>query len=392
MKVLLAMSGGVDSSVAAALLQQAGHEVVGCFMRLGSPGEALETPVAEDAPTCRLDASASPNTAKAARIGHQGCCSINDAADARLVSAKLGVPFYVVNFRNDFGRIISYFESEYHAGRTPNPCVRCNDWLKFGKLRQYAEQLGCDAVATGHYARVAQTEQGPRIRRGLDRAKDQSYVLFGIGPQALARMMLPIGEMEKPAVRELARAFGLPVFDKPDSQEICFVPDDYADFLERRAPERFTEGAIVDESGRELGRHEGHQRFTVGQRKGLRVPASIPLYVLRKDPVRNEVVVGPRASLEVSGVEATDVTWYSDASTREAGEEITCTAQVRAHGVPIPARARWNDGILRVQFDRPESGVAPGQAVVCYDDQERILGGGWIRATLDQGDRGIVPA
>ncbi len=363
------MSGGVDSSVAAALLQRDGHEVVGCFMRLGSPGEELEVPI--DGGSCGVGA---------ARIGHQGCCSINDAADARLVAARLGIPFYVVNFRNDFGRIISYFEEEYHAGRTPNPCVRCNDWLKFGKLRQYAEQLGCDAVATGHYAQVARTADGPRIERGLDRAKDQSYVLFGIGREALARMMLPIGAMEKPRVRELAREFGLPVSDKPDSQEICFVPDDYAAFLERRAPGRFAEGAIVDEAGRELGRHGGHQHFTVGQRKGIRVPATIPLYVLRKDPTANTVVVGPRESLDVAAIEATDTAWY--AAPGADGTEVECTAQVRAHGTPIPARARLVDGVLSVAFARPEAGVAPGQAVVCYDRDERILGGGWIRATF----------
>jgi len=372
-KILLAMSGGVDSSVAAALLQRDGHEVIGCFMRLGSPGDELEMPREEPkgdtGGVCRTSVPGS------ARIGHQGCCSINDAADARLVAAKLGIPFYVVNFRNDFGRIISYFEEEYHAGRTPNPCVRCNDWLKFGKLRQYAEQLGCDAVATGHYARIASTADGPRIARGLDVAKDQSYVLFGIGREALARMLLPIGGMEKPMVRALARDFVLPVSDKPDSQEICFVPDDYAEFLARRAPERFAEGAIVDETGRELGRHGGHQHFTVGQRKGIRVPASIPLYVLRKDPSRNEVVVGPRTSLEVSEVEATDVTWYASAT------DVACTAQVRAHGAPIPAKAVLSDGMLRVSFERPEPGVAPGQAVVCYDAEERILGGGWIGVT-----------
>jgi tRNA-specific 2-thiouridylase len=339
-------------------------------MRLGSPGEELETPIAaeSDPRACRVGG---------ARIGHQGCCSINDAADARLVAARLGIPFYVVNFRNDFGRIISYFEDEYHAGRTPNPCVRCNDWLKFGKLRQYAEQLGCDCVATGHYSRIAPGADGaPRIARGLDRAKDQSYVLFGVGPAAVARMMLPIGEMEKPAVRELARAFDLPVSEKPDSQEICFVPDDYAAFLERRAPDRFAEGSIVDESGHELGRHAGHQHFTVGQRRGIRVAASIPLYVLRKDPSRNEVVVGPRESLAVREVEAAEIVWYG------GDARAMCTAQVRAHGVPIPARATLDEQTLRVEFERPEMGVAPGQAVVCYDDQERVLGGGWIRRTL----------
>jgi tRNA-specific 2-thiouridylase len=366
------MSGGVDSSVAAVLLQRDGHEVVGCFMRLGSPGEELETPI--DGGTCKVGS---------ARIGHQGCCSINDAADARLVAAKLGIPFYVVNFRNDFGRIISYFEEEYHAGRTPNPCVRCNDWLKFGKLRQYAEQLGCDAVATGHYARIAHASDGARIQRGLDRAKDQSYVLFGVGREAVSRMLLPIGEMDKPAVRGLARAFELPVFDKPDSQEICFVPDDYAGFLARRDPERFTDGAIVDETGRELGRHGGHQHFTVGQRKGIRVPATIPLYVLRKDAERNTVVVGPRSSLEVDGVVARDTVWYAEG---DLPSEVPCTAQVRAHGAPIPARvtARRAEGDVefRVDFDRAEPGVAPGQAVVLYDAEERVLGGGWIHATF----------
>jgi tRNA-specific 2-thiouridylase len=375
------MSGGVDSSVAAALLQREGHEVVGCFMRLGSPGDALETAVRDgDGAECR---------APAARIGHQGCCSINDAADARLVAARLGIPFYVVNFRDDFGRIVRYFEEEYHAGRTPNPCVRCNDWLKFGKLRTYAAQLGCDAVATGHYARIDRSDGTPRIARGLDRAKDQSYVLFGTGPEAVASMLLPIGGMEKPRVRALAAEFGLAVSDKPDSQEICFVPDDYASFLARRAPERFEEGAIVDEAGRVVGRHDGHQRFTVGQRRGIRVPATIPLYVLRKDPARNEVVVGPRASLEVTAVEAGSVTWYGDGpngGTRE-GAPIACTAQVRAHGAPIPARATLTTdaaGVRRlsVAFTVPEAGVAPGQAVVCYDAEERILGGGWIDRTV----------
>ncbi|MBI1303452.1 MAG: tRNA 2-thiouridine(34) synthase MnmA [Phycisphaera sp.] len=361
------MSGGVDSSVAAALLQRDGHEVVGCFMRLGSPGDELETPRADLG-------DARPQ----AKIGHQGCCSINDAADARLVAAKLGIPFYVVNFRNDFGRIIEYFEREYHEGRTPNPCVRCNDWLKYGKLRAYAEQLGCDAVATGHYAQVVATPEGPRVARGVDHAKDQSYVLFGIGPQAIARMLLPIGGFEKPRVRELAREFGLPVSDKPDSQEICFVPDDYASFLERRQPARFESGAIEDESGRVLGTHEGHQRFTVGQRKGLRVPATIPLFVIRKDAARNTVVVGPRESLEVRALEAAEVVWYGAAP--EA--PIACTAQVRAHGAPIPAQVSLSDGVLRVAFDRAEAGVAPGQAIVCYDREDRILGGGWIRATF----------
>ena len=368
------MSGGVDSSVAAALLKRDGHEVIGCFMRLGSPGEELETPI--EGSQCRIGS--------AAKIGHQGCCSINDAADARLVAAKLDVPFYVVNFRNDFGRIISYFEEEYHAGRTPNPCVRCNDWLKFGKLRSYAEQLGCDAVATGHYARVATTESGARIQRGLDAAKDQSYVLFGIGREALATTLLPIGSMEKHAVRALARDFALPVSEKPDSQEICFVPQDYADFLAQRAPERFTPGVVEDESGRVLGQHEGHQRFTIGQRRGIRIAASIPLFVLHKDAARNAIVVGPRESLESHGVSASEVVWYGERDF--ASEGVACHAQVRAHGAPIPATVRHrmeqDSATIEVRFHRGEAGVAPGQAVVCYDHDARILGGGWIHATF----------
>jgi tRNA-uridine 2-sulfurtransferase len=197
------------------------------------------------------------------------------------------------------------------------------------------------------------------------------------------RMLLPIGAMEKPRVRELARELDLPVSDKPDSQEICFVPDDYASFLARRAPTRFAAGAIEDESGRELGRHDGHQHFTVGQRKGIRVPATIPLYVLRKDPTRNAVIVGPRESLDVGGVVAREVVWYPSA---RMDVEVECTAQVRAHGAPIPARAQLDgegsEATLRIQFGRPEAGVAAGQAVVLYDRDERILGGGWISDTF----------
>ncbi|MSR40797.1 MAG: tRNA 2-thiouridine(34) synthase MnmA [Phycisphaerales bacterium] len=370
------MSGGVDSSVAAVLLKQAGHEVVGCFMRLGSPGETLDAPIA--AAAC---------AARPARIGHQGCCSINDSEDARLVAAQLDIPFYVVNFKRDFGRIIAYFADEYDAGRTPNPCVRCNDWLKFGRLREYAAQLGCDAVATGHYAQITTNHSGQsRLTRGVDRAKDQSYVLFGTGKDAVQRMLLPIGGMEKPRVRELAQEHGLRVFDKPDSQEICFVPQDYASFLEGRRATPFAEGAILNEAGEELGRHAGHQRFTIGQRRGISVPTtaavSIPLYVIEKDAHRNTVVVGPREALDVHAVHATDCVWYDSPPT----SWTTVEAQVRAHGRPIPARMRATaEGELEVQFGEAESGVAPGQAVVCYTHgacgEEQIVAGGWIQST-----------
>jgi tRNA-specific 2-thiouridylase len=276
-KVLVAMSGGVDSSVAAALLVRAGFDVVGCFMRLGSPGEALDEPVAAEVCEAR--------PGKRLKIGRQGCCSINDAADARLVAAELGVPLYVCNFKKDFGRIIDYFVDEYAGGRTPNPCVRCNDWLKFGKLHEYAGRLGAAAVASGHYARVEDGPDGARLMRGVDHSKDQSYVLFGVPKAQIGRMMLPIGGFEKPAVREMAARFGLPTFDKPDSQEICFVPDnDYAGLVERRRGDVVRTGAIVDEGGRVLGEHGGQHRFTVGQRKGLGVSADRALYVLRKEP------------------------------------------------------------------------------------------------------------
>ena len=254
-KVLVAMSGGVDSSVAAALLQREGFEVVGCFMRLGSPGETLDELKPCDVP----DDSDHPAPAgRPVKIGHQGCCSINDAADARLVAAEIGVPFYVCNFKKDFGRIIDYFVDEYSMGRTPNPCVRCNDWLKFGKLHQYARQIGADYVASGHYARIERPPDGPaRLLRAVDHSKDQSYVLFGAPRERLNEMLLPIGGLEKPRVRELAASFGLPVFDKPDSQEVCFVPNnDYAGLVEQRIPAARAHGNIVDGSGAVVGRHD----------------------------------------------------------------------------------------------------------------------------------------
>lgn len=381
-KVLLAMSGGVDSSVAAALLQRAGHEVVGCFMRLGSPGEELEGLMDPDAacPTRR------PGLPLAQlKIGHQGCCSINDAADARLVAAKLGIPFYVCNFKKDFGRIVEYFVGEYHAGRTPNPCVRCNDWLKFGKLHDYAMQIDAEFVASGHYARIGRDAAGrATLLRGLDRDKDQSYVLFGARQDRLERMMLPIGELEKPEVRRLAKEFGLPVFDKPDSQEICFVPDnDYAGMIARRDPTSVRPGKIVNTAGEVLGDHLGHQHFTVGQRRGLGIAAPRPLYVVGKDANRNTVIVGEREELLAAGCIATDVNWLAERS----DEWRRCEVAIRYNGDPVPARVRLvgtaesagaaEHTQLEVRFDDPQSAVAPGQAAVCYDG-DVVLGGGWI--------------
>lgn len=382
------MSGGVDSSVAAGILLREGYDVVGCFMRLGSPGEELEgiTPYDEHPEAC---------DAKKIRIGKQGCCSINDAADARLVAAKLGIPFYVCNFKKDFGRIIDYFVSEYNAGRTPNPCVRCNDWLKFGKLHAYARQIDAQYVASGHYARVEHRDNKENgtppngsswvLRRGIDHDKDQSYVLFGAPRERLTEMMLPIGGMKKSEVRAIAKELDLPVFNKPDSQEICFVPDqDYAGLVKRRAPDAVQPGPVVDTSGKVLGEHPGQQHFTIGQRRGVGVALGYPIYVVHKDPKSNTVIVGEREELKSTGLIARETNWLVNLGDAppESGSSgdgwHQCTAKIRYNATPVPARVRiTGTDELEVVFDEPQYAVAPGQAVVCYDD-ELVLGGGWI--------------
>ncbi len=373
-KVLVAMSGGVDSSVAAALLLRDGYEVVGCFMRLGSPGEAFDELTPADGAEC--------NPSRI-RIGHQGCCSINDAADARLVAAKLGVPFYVANFKKDFGRIIDYFVGEYNAGRTPNPCVRCNDWLKFGKLHEYAKQIDADFVASGHYARIdREGSAAPRLLRGIDRDKDQSYVLFGAPRARLNEMLLPIGGYRKSEIRQLARDLDLPVFDKPDSQEICFVPDnDYAGLVKRRTPEAVRAGAILDPEGRAIGEHAGHQHFTIGQRRGVGVALGYPIYVVDRDAQRNTITVGPREMLLAAGCTARECNWLVEAPA--VGQWVRCEAKIRYNSEPVSAQVRrLDDDAIEVRFAEPQFAVAPGQAVVCYsaDEPEVVMGGGWIDA------------
>jgi tRNA-specific 2-thiouridylase len=380
-KVLVAMSGGVDSSVAAALLVRDGYDVVGCFMRLGSPGESLDE-------LQRFDPDGAACDPAKLKIGHQGCCSINDAADARLVAAHLGIPFYVCNFKKDFGRIIDYFVDEYVAGRTPNPCVRCNDWLKFGKLHDYAKQIDAHFVASGHYARV---ERG-RLLRGVDHSKDQSYVLFGAPRERLAEMILPIGGFEKPRVREMAREMGLPVFDKPDSQEICFVPDNnYAGLVERRRPGAMREGAIVDTAGHVVGAHEGQHRFTIGQRRGLSVSLGYPVYVVGKDPESNRVMVGEKSALECAGCTVAEANWLAHPPLMGSWKRVL--AKIRYGAEPVGAAVRVMEdarggthsgrhGTFEVRFDEPQHAVTPGQALVCYDatEPEWLLAGGWIAA------------
>lgn len=354
------MSGGVDSSVAASMLKEAGHEVVGCFMRLGSEDSV------EDGYTC------DPTKV---REGKQGCCSVNDADDARVVSAMLDIPFYVLNFRSDFGRIITYFVDEYNAGRTPNPCVRCNDWLKFGKLMQYADSIDADFVATGHYARVDNSQAVPRLLRGLDNAKDQSYVLFGSTLARLRKMLLPIGEMVKPDVRAYAQQHQLPVFNKPDSQEICFVPDnDYARLVTEKSPETVTPGNILDRQGNVVGDHPGHQHFTIGQRRGLGVALGYPIYVTHRDPVGNTVTVGTKDDLMSRGLIASQTNWLIDPPT----QPLRCQVKIRYNSPPVDAVIQVTaEDQLTVTFDEPVEAVTSGQAVVCYLEQQ-CLGGGWI--------------
>lgn len=395
-KVLVAMSGGVDSSVVAALLKQEGYEVVGCFMRLGSDDSLEAADGYDNMHTAACDTSPGSIALPQVKKHKQGCCSVNDAGDARHVAAILGIPFYVMNFKKDFGRIIDYFVDEYNAGRTPNPCVRCNDWLKFGKLHQYAKSIDCDYVASGHYARIARGQDGhAELRRGLDRGKDQSYVLFGSPRDRLDHMLLPIGEMQKSEVRQVADDFDLPVFNKPDSQEICFVPDnDYAKLVERRTEGGFAPGSIVDTAGNQLGQHTGQQHFTLGQRRGLGIATGSPIYVVDKDPVTNTVTVGGKDDLLAVGCTASQTNWLIDPQDVPVAEGASggwrdCEVKIRYNSPPTPGQVRvTGDDQLEVRFADPVSAVTPGQAVVCYDG-DTVMGGGWIDAvTKSQTDLG----
>ncbi|MEM6314770.1 MAG: tRNA 2-thiouridine(34) synthase MnmA [Planctomycetota bacterium] len=360
-KVVVAMSGGVDSSVAAALLLEQGYDVMGCFMRLGTPPEVAEAQACSTKP------------------GKQGCCSVLDANDARRVAGLLGIPFYVLNFSDAFEKVIDYFVGEYNRGRTPNPCVRCNDWLKYGRLKQYAEAVGAEFVASGHYARVGTDPvSGERcLMRGIDTAKDQSYVLFGTDRDTLDRTLLPIGGFTKPEIRAMAEERDLPVFSKPDSQEICFVPDqNYAGLVERRTG-AFEEGDVVDTAGNVLGQHAGYQKYTIGQRKGLRLAVGKPVYVTSIDPQSNRVVVGERADLLSTGLVADQCNLIARRAI-DAWHPMPCQAQIRYNAEPVEATMqRTGDDKVEVRFATPQSAVSPGQAVCLYDS-EVVLGGGWI--------------
>jgi len=351
MRIVVAMSGGVDSSVAAALLAEQGHEVIGLSMQLYD------------------------------QRGDQtfgGCCTLDDLYDARRVADAIGIPHYILNFERQFQEtVISNFVREYAAGRTPLPCAHCNSDLKFSTLLDRARGLGAEQVATGHYARVEQSADGRwRLKRSADPAKDQSYFLFTLTQAQLARASFPVGGLTKPEVREHARRLGLKVAEKPDSQEICFVPDgDYASFVARKAPAVARAGAIVDERGEVLGTHGGVHRFTIGQRKGLGVSGPVPLYVLKIEAESGQVTVGPREALEQTALTASGVNWVAlDAPSGW----LSVSAQIRHHHRPAPGRVRAIDGDrAEFTFDQPQPAIAPGQAVVFYDG-DLVAGGGWI--------------
>jgi tRNA-specific 2-thiouridylase len=355
-RVVLAMSGGVDSSVAAALLKAQGYDVLGIFMRTGATAEDAE------------------RRAKT-------CCSASDALDAQNVADRLDIPFYALDFERDFARIQDYFSDEYLAGRTPNPCVVCNIWLKFGKLWGYGKQVGADFVATGHYARVMRASDGTlRVARGVDRAKDQSYVLFGLRRELLPHVLFPVGELNKSDIRAIARQHGLPVHNKPDSQEICFVPgDDYLAFVRERRPDRDTAGPIVDEAGTVLGEHSGIEAFTIGQRRGLGIAVGGPRYVVAIEPLTRTVTVGRKESLDKSGLVASRFNWQGD---RPPGP-TPCLAQIRAQHRAVTATVTALEGDrASVVFDRAQPAISPGQIVTVYED-DLVLGGGWIDAAID---------
>jgi tRNA-specific 2-thiouridylase len=363
--IAVAMSGGVDSSVVAGLLRRQGFTVVGLTMQLWNQ-RRLPQLVPESGVTGR-------------------CCSLDDVYDARFVASLLEIPYYVVNFEERFEeQVVKPFVADYLAGRTPIPCTLCNNFIKFDQFLEMADGVGAEKIATGHYARLDFDENSGRyqMRRGADFSKDQTYFLFGLTQEQLARTMFPLGGMKKPEVRELAKELSLPVAEKNDSQEICFVPNgDYAAFMTAYLAEQgieaaATEGEIVDSTGRVLGRHGGTHHFTVGQRRGLRVAAAEPLYVISTEPATQRVVVGSDADLKRSKMIAHDVNWLSIAPIEEPRR-----AEVKIRNKHVAAAATLKPGTdttrVEVHFDEGQRAITPGQAAVFYD-HDLVLGGGWI--------------
>ncbi|MDE1938729.1 MAG: tRNA 2-thiouridine(34) synthase MnmA [Alphaproteobacteria bacterium] len=350
MRIVAAMSGGVDSSVTAALLKREGHDVIGVTLQLYDAG---------------------------AMSGRKGaCCAGQDIYDAKRVAEKLGIPHYVLDYEQRFReRVIADFAETYAKGQTPIPCVRCNERVKFADLMDSARDLGAEALATGHYVRRIDGPNGPELHRAADESRDQSYFLFATTQQQLSYLRFPLGGMEKPAVRAIAAELGLANAEKPDSQDICFVQDGrYAGLVAKLKPEAVCPGEIVDEAGQVIGRHDGVIRFTVGQRKGLGLSGNgEPLFVLKIDAARARVVVGPRSSLRTRNILLRDVNWLADPSAA-----ADCSVKVRSMRAPVAASVTAADGRrAAVELAEPEEAIAPGQACVFYKGA-RVLGGGWI--------------
>ena len=351
-KVLIAMSGGVDSSVAAFLMKEQGCQCIGATMKLFHN---------EDIGVKRT----------------KTCCSLEDVEDARSVAFRLGIPYYVFNFSDDFkGQVIDRFIAAYERGATPNPCIDCNRYLKFERLYERARILGCDAIVTGHYARIEQENGRWLLKKSLDESKDQSYVLYSLTQEQLAHTRLPLGAMHKSETRRIAEEQGFYNADKPDSQDICFVPDgDYAGFIARFTGHNCSAGDFVDEEGHVLGRHKGIVHYTVGQRKGLGIAADAPLYVKQIDAASNRVVLSGNESLFSRELTANDFNWIAyDVPPRE----LRASARVRYHQREQAATVTvLGDGRVHLVFDEPQRAITPGQAVVLYDS-DTVLGGGTI--------------
>jgi len=364
-RVVVAMSGGADSSVAAALLVKEGYDVIGIMLRLW----------AADVPA---DEACTSVPAPATHFVHNRCCTPDAVEDARSVCAQLDIPFYLVNAERPFRTaVVDPFVSAYAAGLTPNPCLACNRYIRFGFLLRYAKSLGAQYLATGHYARVRRVNGMYRLLKGTDYNKDQSYVLYMLEQEDLAAVLFPVGEYDKPTIREMAREFGLPVADKEDSQDLCFVAEgNYRQLLAEEVPEALKPGPILDVEGRLLGTHRGLPLYTIGQRRGLGITTSKPLYVLKLQQRDNTLIVGPSAALETRDVEVESVHYVAG---RPPAHPISVTAKVRYKSSEMPAMlVPLGVDKARLQFESPQRAVAPGQAAVFYDG-DILLGGGTIR-------------
>ena len=365
-RIVAAMSGGVDSTVVAALLHKAGYDVVGVTLQLYDHGQALKKKGA--------------------------CCAGQDIHDARLAAETIGIPHYVLDYESRFrDAVIDQFADSYLRGETPVPCIRCNQTVKFRDLLDVARDLGAEAMATGHYVRRAVTPEGRvQMRKAIDPSRDQSYFLFATTAAQLDYLRFPLADLEKPQVRGVALDLGLRIAAKPDSQDICFVPNgDYRTLIDRLRPEGRQAGEIVHMDGRVLGQHEGVTDYTIGQRRGLNVAVGEPLFVTKLDPVKRHVIVGPREALLTASLALEETNWLGDQPSLQdaAAEGAPVLARVRSTRAPSPARLALADGAVSVVFDRGEEGVAPGQACALYDpaDPDRLLGGGFIRTTIAVG-------